>query len=161
MRADSASESYHLTIKMVKRKTIRRLTKVSASRKTHFSYWVRFQQWIFVKVMPSSGRCSSAKCAASPESRTSTNTTSANTALRRSLRTEVWSSLSTSTNFYFCWRDVQIICRIILDTLAHTNNAPKVFSNTQVYNKWVLLRAITVSLCTFMSICMYVCMSMW
>ena len=53
-------------------------TKTSASKKTHFSNWVRFQQWSLVNVIPSSGRFSIAKLAASFESRTSTSWTTSN-----------------------------------------------------------------------------------
>lgn len=51
------------------------LTNVSASRKTHFSYCVKRQQCNFVNVMPSSGRASNAKLAASFESSTFTSCT--------------------------------------------------------------------------------------
>lgn len=51
------------------------LTRVSASRKTHFSNCTRRQQWSFVKVTPNSGRLSSAKLAASCESSTFTSCT--------------------------------------------------------------------------------------
>lgn len=55
------------------------LTNISASRKTHFVYWVSVQQCNFVKVTPNSGRFMRAKWAESPESRTSTVTTLLNT----------------------------------------------------------------------------------
>lgn len=51
------------------------LTKVSASKNTHFSNCVSRQQCSFVKVTPSSGRANNAKLAASFESRTFTSCT--------------------------------------------------------------------------------------
>lgn len=58
------------------------LTSVSASRKTHFLYWVSVQQWILVKVMPSSGRPNIDRCTSSLLSIRSTTTTSSNVLLR-------------------------------------------------------------------------------
>ena len=51
------------------------MTRVSASRKTHFVNWTSFQQLSLVKVTPSSGRSSSFKLAASLLSNSSTSTT--------------------------------------------------------------------------------------
>lgn len=48
------------------------IIRVSASKKTHFLYCVKFQQWIFVKVIPSSGLVKSAKLVASSLSSKST-----------------------------------------------------------------------------------------
>lgn len=64
---------------------ISELTSVSASRKTHLLYWVRVQQWILVKVMPSSGRPSMNRLGWSSLSIMSTMTTSSNTLLKESL----------------------------------------------------------------------------
>lgn len=58
------------------------LTSVSASRKTHFLYWVSVQQWILVKVMPSSGRPNRDRCTLSLLSIRLTTTTSSNILLR-------------------------------------------------------------------------------
>lgn len=58
------------------------LTSVSASRKTHFLYWVNVQQWILVKVMPSSGRPNRDRCKLSLLSIGLTAMTSSNTLLR-------------------------------------------------------------------------------
>lgn len=58
------------------------LTSVSASRKTHFLYWVSVQHWILVKVMPSSGRPNRDRCTSSLLSIRSTTTTSSNVLLR-------------------------------------------------------------------------------
>lgn len=55
------------------------LTTTSASKKTHLSNWVRFQQCSLVNVIPSSGRFNTAKFAASLESRTSTTWTRSKT----------------------------------------------------------------------------------
>lgn len=55
------------------------LTTTSASKKTHLSNWVRFQQCSLVNVIPSSGRFKTAKFAASLESRTSTTWTRSKT----------------------------------------------------------------------------------
>lgn len=55
------------------------LTRTSASKKTHFSNCVRFQQCNLVNVMPSSGRFRTARLAASFESSTSTLWTTSNT----------------------------------------------------------------------------------
>lgn len=52
-----------------------RLTKVSASRNTHFSNCVNLQLCNFVNVIPNSGRDNRAKLAASFESNTFTSTT--------------------------------------------------------------------------------------
>ena len=52
-----------------------KFTKTSASRKTHFSYCVKFQQCNFVNVIPSSGRFNTARLAASCESSTLTGCT--------------------------------------------------------------------------------------
>lgn len=54
-------------------------TKVSASRKTHFSNCVKRQQCNLVKVIPSSGRANNAKFAASFESNTLTTWTTSKT----------------------------------------------------------------------------------
>lgn len=62
------------------------ITRVSASRKTHFSYCVKRQQCSLVKVTPSSGRCSSRRFVASPESRTFTSTTASKTERSWSLK---------------------------------------------------------------------------
>lgn len=70
-----------------KKKQSKPLTNISASRKTHFVYWVSVQQWNFVKVTPSSGRFIRVKWAESPESRTSTVTTALNTCSSRDLET--------------------------------------------------------------------------
>ena len=51
-------------------------TKVSASRKTHFEYWVKRQTWILEKVMPSSGLVSRASRSVSPLSISSTTVSS-------------------------------------------------------------------------------------
>lgn len=61
------------------RKTNQIHTNVSASKNTHFSYWVKRQQCSLVKVMPNSGRESNAKLAASFESSTLTSCTRLNT----------------------------------------------------------------------------------
>lgn len=60
-----------------------KLTKTSASRNTHFSNCVKFQQCSLVNVMPSSGRLRTAKFAASFESSTFTVCTRSNTSARR------------------------------------------------------------------------------
>lgn len=61
------------TTQKQKNKTVH--TNVSASKKTHFSYCVNRQQCNLVKVIPSSGRDSNAKLAASFESSTFTSCT--------------------------------------------------------------------------------------
>lgn len=61
------------------------LTSVSASRKTHLLYWVSVQQWIFVKVMPSSGRPREDRRKLSPLSIPSTVATSSKTPRRMHL----------------------------------------------------------------------------
>ena len=67
-------------VKLVKKinNLIEILTKVSASRKTHLEYWVNFQQFIFVNVIPSSGLSKRAKFAASLLSKASTSMTASN-----------------------------------------------------------------------------------
>lgn len=61
------------------------LTRVSASTKTHFSYWVSLQQCNLVNVMPNSGLASRANFCSSFESRTLTSWTKENTASNVSL----------------------------------------------------------------------------
>lgn len=61
------------------------LTSVSASRKTHLLYRVSVQQWILVKVTPSSGRPKEDKRKLSPLSIPSTVTTSSKTLWRTRL----------------------------------------------------------------------------
>ncbi len=56
-----------------------RLTKVSASRKTHFENCVNLQQCSFVKVIPRSGRVNNARFTLSRLSRTFTSATTSNT----------------------------------------------------------------------------------
>lgn len=76
------------------------LTSVSASRKTHLLYWVRVQQWILVKVMPSSGRPSMNRLGWSSLSIMSTMMTSSNTLLKESLmRHKVWRVRSSYKHF--------------------------------------------------------------
>lgn len=77
---------YEISERKVCSRPIGRLTRASASRKTHFSYWVSLQQCSLVNVMPNSGLAKRAKFASSLESSTFTSITTEKTAANFSLR---------------------------------------------------------------------------
>lgn len=63
-----------------------KLTKISASKKTHFENCVSFQQCSFVNVTPNSGRLINNKFASSSLFKISTSTTRSNTLNNLSLK---------------------------------------------------------------------------
>lgn len=96
------------------------LTRVSASKKTHFSNCVNCQQCSLVNVMPNSGRDSNAKFAASFESNTFTDSTTLYTVCNRSRIDGVTPGVTSTANW----------CTVLtfFNELA-TTNAPNAYES--------------------------------